>query len=205
MSYLIKYGRVFDFLFPNRIWRMPDDKVYLTFDDGPTRTLTVEILKILEDRKIRATFFCVGSNLNKHDDIVSEIVDKGHVIANHTHRHLNARKASVSEYVKDLEECSEALKSIKISNDLFRPPHGRLTSSIARSIQGKYRVVMWSFLSGDFDNKRTSDQIISSASRVKKGDIIVFHDNEKFSNKVLNSLPAFLDQLKGQNFTFGTL
>ncbi len=205
MSYFIRYGKLFDFFFPKRIWRIPDHKVYLTFDDGPTNNLTAEILKILADRGIQATFFCVGENIDRNLMMIEELVKGGHVIGNHTHRHLNAQSVDVDQYLKDVKECQASLEEVGIRNELFRPPHGKLKRSIIKKLKGEFKIIMWSFLSGDFDQKRTAEQIVASASQVQKGDIIVFHDNLKFREKVLSSLPAFLDELIARNFVFGTL
>jgi peptidoglycan/xylan/chitin deacetylase (PgdA/CDA1 family) len=205
MGYFIRYGKLFDVFFPKRIWRMPDHKVYLTFDDGPTDNLTSGILKILADRGIQATFFCVGENIVSNQEMIEELINHGHTIANHTHRHLDAHKVPSDQYLADVMECQASLQRIGIRNDLFRPPHGKLGRSLVKRLHGEFKIIMWSFLSGDFDKRRTVEQIVSSAKRVRNGDVIVFHDNLKFKEKILASLPAFLDELKARKFVFGTL
>ena len=78
-------------IFSNYIWAIPnaENKVYLTFDDGPTPEITNWTLNELQKFEAKATFFCIGDNLRKYPEIYKEIIQKGHAIGNHTFNHLN--------------------------------------------------------------------------------------------------------------------
>ena len=74
-------------LFSNFIWETSNDKILLTFDDGPTEGATLKILNNLREKKIKAIFFCVGDNIKKHPELAEKILEDGHTIANHTMNH----------------------------------------------------------------------------------------------------------------------
>src|SRR5665647_1241948 len=78
-------------LYSKVTWRIPQDEktVYLTFDDGPVPIYTPWVLDILDFYAIKATFFCVGDNVRKHEDILENIIDRGHTIGSHTFNHIN--------------------------------------------------------------------------------------------------------------------
>ncbi|NJN34685.1 MAG: polysaccharide deacetylase family protein, partial [Saprospiraceae bacterium] len=89
--YLVKTPRFIQNLLPTYTWHVPtEDKIlYLTFDDGPIPSVTEEILVILRRFNAKATFFCVGDNVQKHPSVFQAILDDGHAVGNHTFNHLN--------------------------------------------------------------------------------------------------------------------
>ena len=95
---LYKTPKYFNFIFPG-IWRIPSKSIYLTFDDGPDPEITPWVLSILEKHHIKATFFCVGENVNKHFPIIEKIVARGHAIGNHTYSHERGRKTDNNLYI----------------------------------------------------------------------------------------------------------
>ena len=104
------------------VWHLVDgNKIYLTFDDGPTPVITEKVLDILDSFKIKSTFFCLGRNVEKYPEIYKEIIKRGHAIGNHTYSHLNGWKTKYEEYINDVE-----LASSQIKTKLFRPPYGKI-------------------------------------------------------------------------------
>ena len=197
---LFRYPRIFDLSFPNRIWRMKDQEaVYLTFDDGPTAT-TQWVLDYLRQQDVRATFFCVGSNLKKHPNLRDRIISEGHELGSHTMFHEKATKTPSKDYAKSVHE------AIKLSDSmLFRPPYGRLPLFHKRKLPKEAKVVMWSWLSYDFDEKVPTQRIIDKLRNVKPGDILVFHDNEKTDERIKKLLPDVILSLKSRGFKFNTI
>lgn len=106
--YWIKTHRFIKKIFSNNIWDVPnkDNKIYLTFDDGPTPEITEWVLQELEKHKAKATFFCIGKNIENHPAIFAKLLSDGHCIGNHTFNHLNGWKTSTKEYVKNSVQCS---------------------------------------------------------------------------------------------------
>ena len=185
-------------IFPRRIWKMKSkNAVYLTFDDGPQEGLTDWILDFLEERNIQATFFCVGENVKNQPVLFSKILSKGHRIGNHTMKHEKGTRTHRSNYLKSVKNASEYIES-----DLFRPPYGRLPLWKTTEIRKNYRIVMWSWLSYDYDNTVSIDNILANAKSIKGGDILVFHDNLKSHDRLKVLLPKVVDVIteKGLHF-----
>src|SRR4051812_9971856 len=88
-------------LYPSAVWRVStrDKKIFLTFDDGPIPEVTPWVLSVLKKYNAKATFFCVGANIDKHPDVFQQIISEGHAIGNHTFNHLNGWKTRTKEYV----------------------------------------------------------------------------------------------------------
>src|SRR5690606_13897689 len=102
-------------LFPSSlVWRMPDKHpvLYLTFDDGPVDGPTDFVLETLAQYKARATFFCIGDNIRKHEHVFRRIVDSGHAVGNHTFNHLNGWKTSLEEYRENTIKCENTIRAL---------------------------------------------------------------------------------------------
>lgn len=189
-------------LYPRCTWHMPveDKSVYLTFDDGPHPVITPFVLNELEKVGAKATFFCIGNNVNQHNDVFEKIKDAGHSIGNHTYNHLNGWKTSCVEYKKDVLQAQELIQS-----PLFRPPYGRITYKQVNALLEKdspiKKIIMWSILSGDFDTrigpKTCANNIIK---HIRPGSIIVMHDSEKAFPRMKESLPIVLDYCQKKNY-----
>ena len=123
MNYWVKTPILIQQIFSQLIWSLPKNKsqVYLTFDDGPTEKVTEDLLNILSHYKVKATFFCVGTNVAKHPDIYTKIIEQGHHIGNHSMTHINGWRCGKKAYLADVKNASKHIKS-----NLFRPPYGEV-------------------------------------------------------------------------------
>lgn len=190
-------------VFPNRIWGFShsEKKVYLTFDDGPTESLSNWILDELEEKNIKATFFCVGTNAQKYPELMDRIVSSGHRVGNHTMRHEKGISVDREVYLNSIEECALHVKS-----NLFRPPYGRLYSSWDKEISSKYKIIMWSWLSYDYDDSVPVSLILKKAKeQIQAGDILVLHDNMKVEERLRKLLPELITFLKKDGFSFAVI
>lgn len=172
--------------------------IYLTFDDGPVPEITPSVLKILSDFNIKATFFCVGENIQKHTDVFNQILEQGHSVGNHTYNHINGWKTPKNEYIENILK-SESFLHTK----LFRPPYGKITPAEKKLLKKNYRIILWTILSGDFDAKTSKEQCLENVLKyTNEGAIVVFHDSIKSKEKLLYALPKFIEhfQAKGYNF-----
>src|SRR6187402_1799330 len=108
--YWIQTSRFIKMLFPKYIWEMPnrEKKVYLTFDDGPTPEITEWTLAQLRQYNAKATFFCIGANIEKHPDIFNNVIAEGHSIGNHTFNHLNGWKTQTQNYLENTKKCDDS-------------------------------------------------------------------------------------------------
>lgn len=199
---LFKTPIVFRWIFPRRRWgfSVSEKNVYLTFDDGPTEELTDWILAILSEENVKATFFCVGANAQKYPHLIARIIEQGHGIGNHTMKHEKGTKIPKRDYLDSIEQASKFVPS-----HLFRPPYGRVPMTYTRSIARKYKIIMWSWLSYDYDDSVSITTILEEAKRIKKGDILVLHDNQKMRVRIKELLPKLIHQLKEEGFQFKTI
>ena len=114
----VKPPFLYKLILPQLIWEINTDKkvIYLTFDDGPHPLVTPKVLDILDEFKAKATFFCVGENVEKYPDVYKSILRKGHKTGNHTFNHLNGWTTSRDVYYDNIEQCNALVDSV-----LFRP------------------------------------------------------------------------------------
>lgn len=184
--------------YPDLVWEVPTDRrvVYLTFDDGPDHILTREVMALLSRYNFKATFFCIGGNVERYPGVVDELRDQGHAIGNHTYSHISGFATSVEQYTKEIEKCADLIPST-----LFRPPYGRIKRSQIRALAGRYRIVMWSLLSWDFKKTLNARKSIKQLKRLtRKGSIVVFHDNPAFRENLLAILPQYLEFLMSEGY-----
>jgi peptidoglycan-N-acetylglucosamine deacetylase len=184
-------------------WEMPPigKKIFLTFDDGPIPEVTPVVLQILKSFDAKATFFCVGDNVNKYPGLFADVKAGGHAVGNHTYNHMQAWKTPAGEYLRNVEQCSQMIDS-----HLFRPPHGQITPYLIQQLRKNYQIILWTVLSGDFDQNLTPEQCLQTVIRHSKpGSIIVFHDSIKASKNMLFVLPLLLEHFKRRGFEFERL
>ena len=212
MFYWIKTNRFVKKLFGSYVWDIPntENKIYLTFDDGPTPEITEWVLQELEKYNAKATFFCIGNNIEKYPEIFKKVINQGHSIGNHTFDHLNGWKTSTVEYLKNTFICEEQILESKIYNlqsKIFRPPYGKIKSSQANKLrQLGYKIIMWDVLSADFDASISKEKCLENATKsVTSGSIIVFHDSVKAFSHLEFTLPKALKYFKEKGFIFEKL
>ncbi len=173
----------------------------MTFDDGPTVDISSKVLEILNRYNALATFFCSGRNAERNQDILSNIIQEGHVLGNHTYSHLKGWYTSNHIYYADIEMASRFIPSA-----LFRPPYGLIKPSQIRYLRQYYKIIMWSLLSYDYHPHFTKEQCLKHVMKnTKPGSIVVFHDSVKASHNMLYALPRVLDYFSEQGYTFKSL
>lgn len=193
-------------LFPGVVFRMPEcgekpGRVYLTFDDGPIPEMTPLVLDILDDYEAKATFFMVGQNIERHPELLEEVVKRGHKAANHTHHHIRGTGIRPEEYLKDARVCE-----IYTGTKLFRPPHGWLTPAQLRMMKRHYTVIMYDLVTRDYSKRVGAEDVFNNVKKyARDGSIIVFHDSLKSRDKLQTALPKSLEWLKKQGYQFALL
>ena len=195
-------------LYPNFVWRQPtqEKNIYLTFDDGPIPEVTEFVLETLAAYHAKATFFCIGNNIEKHPDIFQKIINNGHGIGNHTFNHLKGWATDNKIYFDNIAQCQDTIVSRGVETNLFRPPYGRIKRSQANVIFPDYQIIMWDVLSGDYDEHTSPEKCLSNVlDRVRNGSIVIFHDSVKAQPKLQYALPKFIDWALKNGFTFELL
>ena len=185
------------------MWRGRDQdrRVYLTFDDGPIPEVTPWVLDLLAEFDARATFFCVGENVERYPTLFQRVRAAGHAVGNHTYNHLNGWSTAVDEYVANVNKCRDLVES-----PLFRPPYGRISPRKTLALRTEYDIVMWDVLSGDFDAEITGAECARNVlDYVSPGSIVVFHDSLKAEANLRYALPRVLTSLARQGYRFEAL
>lgn len=206
MFYLIRSPWVLRKLYPTCVWRVSTKEkiIYLSFDDGPHPVATPFVLDLLKEYNAKATFFCIGKNVEEHKGIYRRILDEGHRVGNHTHNHFNGWKVSDKDYFDNILKAS-----MHIDSSLFRPPYGRISGFQVRHLQNvpqKFRIIMWDVLSGDFDVKLSAESCTKKAiGSTRKGSIVVFHDSEKAFPRMSVALPKLLEFFTSKGYRFDSI
>ncbi len=173
--------------------------VYITFDDGPHPIATPFALQQLDKYNAKATFFCVGANVERYPELFTEIKARGHAVANHTFNHLNGWKTDTSSYLDNVQIADKF-----IGSRAFRPPYGKLTPAQLKgltSIENPMKIYMWDVLSADFDQKISIDECVNNVvAHIQPGSIALFHDSEKSWRLMSAALPQTLAYCAKQNW-----
>lgn len=184
-------------LFPSFIWNFPNERdgIFLTFDDGPRPEVTPWVLDELDKYNAKATFFCIGKNVELFPDLYNEIIKRGHAVGNHSYSHVKGWGMKTGDYVRDIDIAGDM-----ISSNLFRPPYARIGINQANVLGERYRTIMWSILSRDY-NKRLSGRACAKnvIPYLAPGEIIVFHDSIKCATNLWVALPMVLEAIKEKN------
>lgn len=206
--YLHYYNWIFKCLFPKRIWRKETNEkiIYLTFDDGPIPEVTDFVLDELAKFEAKATFFCVGDNVERYPWIYARLLVENHRSGNHTYNHLRGNDTAPADYYENVKKTSIHIKDNFKGKELFRPPYGRLSSKQFKLLENNYDVVMWSVLSGDFDVSLSKEKCLNKTIKyTSSGAIVVFHDSVKTIEKLRWVLPRYLAHFSKLGYRFECL
>ena len=177
----------------------------LTFDDGPHGSLTPRLLDLLAERKVKATFYVIGRNVESYPDIARRIVTEGHEIANHTWTHHALSRLSAERVADELRRTHETVlevTGVRMTN--LRPPYGAFNDKVRQvAFDGHgYDTIMWSVDPLDWKHRnaaRVSRELVSGAA---PGAVLLCHDIHKTT---IAAIPPTLDQLLARNFQFVTV
>jgi len=173
-------------------------KIAITFDDGPTPE-TIKVLELLHRYNVKATFFCIGKQIENYTEIFQKVIAEGHIIGNHTFNHLPKMGFfSVAKIITELESTDALIKQYALKPLLFRPPYGVTNPNLAKAIKrtGHY-VIGWNIRSLDTVTKDERKIFSRIRTRLAPGSIILLHDT---SQKTVNVLEQLLILLQEQNY-----
>lgn len=176
----------------------------LTFDDGPNNQHTEAILRILRERRVRATFFVVGKAVRAHPELARRIIDEGHELASHTFSHPALFCfLSPSRLKNELEESQKAIaEACAVSPRYFRSPVG-LKHPLLQQCLREARMEYISWRVRGFDSIARDPMALQKriADNTRSGDIILLHDRPgKPTECMLQALPAIIDNLRNRGF-----
>ena len=176
-------------------------RVALTFDDGPHRIYTRNLLDGLRERGVKATFFVVGENIPGNEDLIRQMEEDGHLIGNHTYDHADISKMSDEENCRELRKTSELVKQITGHQTAYvRPPFGNWKESMDCRIS--MIAVKWTIDTLDWKSKNVEEIIRKVMQQVSDHDIILMHDYYATS---VEAAFQIVDRLKAEGYEFVTV
>ena len=181
-------------------------RIALTFDDGPHPKYTTEILDILDQYDVKATFFVIGTNAEGYPDIIKREIESGHEIGNHTYTHSRLPSISNEMLTNELSSCEKALETIGYTPYLFRPPEGRYDEEDLETItRFGYSVVLWSVDTEDWSGVSTDHIVNAVRNQIKDGGIILCHDFLTSKCHTPEALRIIIPELLAQGYEFVTV
>jgi len=204
--YLVKTPWLLKKLYPNLLWNVNHSTrcIFLTFDDGPIPIVTPFVLNILKQYNAKATFFCIGDNVNKHPDIFEQVKNDGHAIGNHTFNHLKGWDTDDQTYLNNFLQADKLLNT-----KFFRPPYGRVKKSqvkLLKEAKSGLEIVMWNVLSADFDMNAAPEKCLDNVLKnTRSGDIVLFHDSLKAKERMEYALPRAMEIWSKEGYSFKSI
>lgn len=184
-----------------------ENKIALTFDDGPHTEYTEEILSVLSEWGVKATFFVIGENAEAHPELLLKVKEGGHEIGNHTYSHVFLRDLSLAATCKEITRASDAIEKITGERPrLFRPPGGSYSDSkIAVISEMGYVSVLWSKDTRDWTSPSVDSVVSAATESPTSGDIILFHDFVGRNSPTPAALRKIIPEIKNRGFEFVTV
>src|ERR1700756_1085559 len=179
--------------------------IAMSFDDGPSATLTLKLLDLLAAHHIKATFFVIGENVMEHPEIVARAAREGHEIGNHSWSHPNLAKMSQENVRSQLQRTDDAIKNATGKRPtLMRPPYGSITDREKHWIHDEfgYQIILWDV--DPYDWKRPGPAVVRNRilKETRPGSIVLSHD---IHPGTIEAIPSTFDELEAKGFKFVTV
>lgn len=186
--------------------------VALTFDDGPYPPYTGQLLDLLKEKQVPATFFVIGQNAAKHPELLQRIVAEGHQVGNHTYNHVDLLKADRQAIISEIDKTNQVITdTIGYAPHVMRPPHG-FRDAVVMDIMAEYKlkVVEWSVASRDWVNPGAEVIAERTLGKVNNGSVILLHDGDGVAAKLPRSQTIaatriIIDRLAAEGYRFVTV
>ena len=183
--------------------------VALTYDDGPSYPYTNQLLNILDRYQVKATFFEIGRNIEKHPEIVPMIVARGHELANHSYSHTDMMFKPREFLLSEIEKTDQLLQELGVKQDSisFRPPFGRRSVVLSYLLSQMHKkLIMWDVNSLDYEKALTAEDIANRViDNVRSGSIVLMHDSGGDRSKTLAATQAIVKTLQSKGYAFKTV
>ena len=186
--------------------------VALTFDDGPYSPYTGQLLKVLAEKNVRATFFLVGDNVREEQDTVMLISENGHEIALHADRHIDSLKLSKTELEQNILRGKKMLEEITGQKiNYMRPPHGfRDWQVMSAAEDAGLQIINWSVIPRDWTNPGSEVIAERVCKEVFPGAIVLLHDGDSPKKtasraQTVEAVAVIIDRLRSEGYRFVTI
>jgi peptidoglycan-N-acetylglucosamine deacetylase len=179
-------------------------QIAITFDDGPHPKYTPQLLAILRQHQVKATFFVVGEMAEKYPELIQAEIADGHLVGNHTYHHVNLTKIPVGYVATEIQACGDVVKNITGRfPHTFRPPGGDYNPQVAEIVDALgYTMILWTDDPGDYASP--GEKVIEKRllPRLNNGGIILIHDGVQ---QTVDLLPWLLQELKAKGYQCVTI
>lgn len=176
-------------------------RIALTFDDGPHPIYTPQMLELLKEEQVPATFFLLGENVELYGDVVKEIAKEGHLIGNHTYHHVQVTSLSLEEACKEIQETSDLIEELTgIGTEYVRPPFGTWNEELEERLN--LIPVMWSIDTKDWTTQNVDWIVRETVKHAEDHDIILMHDSYQ---STVDAVKRVIEQLEAEGFEFVTV
>jgi peptidoglycan/xylan/chitin deacetylase (PgdA/CDA1 family) len=179
--------------------------VALTIDDGPHPQTTPQILRVLNEKKAKATFFILGANAAANPEFVKQAAQAGHEIGSHAYSHRFFNTLKVAEYEAEMDRANQLIRQLAQEPAVFRPPGGSWNDAVARAAQSRGQAtILWSVDSGDWRRLSVSQVVKNTVYNVKPGSIVLMHDGQP-SLPTPEAIGIIIDKLRERGYEFVTM
>ena len=176
-------------------------RIALTFDDGPHPIYTPQMLELLKEEQVPATFFLLGENVELYGDVVKEIAKEGHLIGNHTYHHVQVTSLSLEEACKEIQETSDLIEELTgTGTEYVRPPFGTWNKELEERLN--LIPVMWSIDTKDWTTQNVDWIVRETVKHAEDHDIILMHDSYQ---STVDAVKRIIEQLEAEGFEFVTV
>ena len=176
-------------------------RIALTFDDGPHPIYTPQMLELLKEEQVPATFFLLGENVELYGDVVKEIAKEGHLIGNHTYHHVQITSLSLEEACKEIQETSDLIEELTgTGTEYVRPPFGTWNEELEERLD--LIPVMWSIDTKDWTTQNVDWIVQEAVKHAEDHDIILMHDSYQ---STVDAVKRVIEQLEAEGFEFVTV
>ena len=189
-----------------------NNQVCLTFDDGPNPESTPDILTLLEDLGVKATFFLIGENIKKYPDLYHKIINHGHEIGDHGYRHINACACFPFRAVIDLIRGRSVIKKNSDTKQAFwlRPPYGKLNLlTLCYVLLYRRKLAFWNIDPRDYLAQPPEQISASVLKKLTHGSVILLHERSLHTNKQLEgnltAIKMMVQEIKKQGYRFAKI
>ncbi len=192
---------------PVRRHNNSEKKIALTFDDGPSELYTEEILDILDEYRIKATFFVIGTNCERSPQIVMREIEAGHEIGNHTYTHPHLSKIGQEDLRSEMIRTEKILFELgEYRPKLFRPPEGVYSRSVSKTVENlEYIPILWTVDTMDWRAPSAEKIANTVMQNVSAGVIILCHDYVSGKSNTPAALKIFIPKLIAEGYKFCTV
>ncbi len=176
-------------------------KIALTFDDGPHPVYTEQVLQVLDQGNIPATFFLLGQNIEEHQDLVKEIDAKGHLIGNHTYHHVQVTSLPLDQACEEIQKTSDLIESLTgKGTEYVRPPFGTWSEGLEDRLN--LIPVMWTIDTLDWTTENVDEIVCRVTEQAEENGIILMHDGYE---STVQALERFIPLLEAEGYEFVTV